>query len=184
MPAPGTVAGKPVNHQTIRRRIPVGAVLAALLVFFGCPTMFQAQSNADQAAAEAVVASMDAAWAKGDADALAAHFATDGGFTNVLGMVHFGREAFRNRHDAIFKSVFKGSTSKLTIAKLRCVRPDVAIAEFDAEICGFVTLPPGLQAGRDEVGRSKPLLVLVNDDGEWWITAYHNVGVAVLPPMS
>ena len=49
--------------------------------------MSQAQGNPDQAAVEAVVASLDAAWAKGDADAFAAHFASDGGFTNVLGMV-------------------------------------------------------------------------------------------------
>ena len=144
--------------------------------------MSQAQSNPDQVAIEAVVASLDSAWAKGDADAFAAHFSTDGGFTNVLGMVHFGREAFRNRHDAIFKTVFKGSTSKLTIAKLRFVRPDVAVADVDAEIRGFAALPPGMQAGPDGVGRSKLLLVLVKDGGEWWITAYHNVGVAVLPP--
>lgn len=144
--------------------------------------MTQAQGNADQAAIEAVVASLDAAWAKGDADAFAAHFASDGGFTNVLGTVYFGREAFRNRHDAIFKTVFKGSTSTLTIAKLRFVRPDVAIADVDAEIRGFAALPPGMQAGADGVGRSKLLLVLLKDAGEWRISAYHNVGVAPVPP--
>ncbi len=144
--------------------------------------MADPQGTSDQVAIESLVASLDAAWAKGDADAFAAHFAGDGGFTNVLGMVYFGREAFRSRHDAIFKTVFKGSTSKLSIAKLWFVRPDVAIADVDAEIRGFAALPPGMQAGADGVGRSKLLLVLLKDGSDWWITAYHNVGVAALRP--
>ena len=171
-----------MKQQAIPARFQIGAVLAALLVYFGSSTMSQAQGNSDQVAIESIVVSLDTAWAKGDADAFAEHFAPDGGFTNVLGKVYFGREAFRTRHDAIFKTVFKGSTSKLAIAKLRFVRPDVAIADVDAEIRGFAALPPGMQAGPDGVGRSKLLLVLVRDGGEWWITAYHNVGVAALPP--
>lgn len=97
-------------------------------------------------------------------------------------MVFFGREAFRNRHDAIFRTVFKGSTSRLTIAKLRFVRTDIAIADIHAEIRGFAALPPGMQAGADGVGRSKLMLVRLKEGGEWWITAFHNVGVAPLPP--
>ena len=171
-----------MKQRTISARFQIGAVLAALLVYFGNSAMSQAQGNSDQAAIESIVASLDTAWAKGDANAFAVHFAADGGFTNVLGMVYFGRAAFRTRHNTIFKTVFKESTSKLAIAKLRFVRPDVAIADVDGEIRGLAALPPGMQAGPDGVGRSKLLLVLVKEGAEWWITAYHNVGVAALPP--
>ena len=170
-----------MNHSVNPVRFSISAAFAALLVYLGNPMMSQTQSNPDQAAIDAVVASLDVAWAKGDADAFAAQFASDGSFTNVLGMVHFGRDAFRNRHDAIFKTIFKGSTSQLAIAKLRFVRPDVAIADVDAEIRGSAALPPGMQAGADGVGRSKLLLVLVKDGGEWSISAYHNVALAQLP---
>jgi hypothetical protein len=39
---------------------------------------------------------------------------------------------------------------------------------------GFTAAPDGF--------RTKLLIVLVSEHGEWWITAYHNVPVASLPP--
>ena len=33
-----------------------------------------------------------------------AQFAADEGFTNVMGMVYYGQESFKEQHDAIFKS--------------------------------------------------------------------------------
>jgi uncharacterized protein (TIGR02246 family) len=89
--------------------------------------------SADQLSIERPLASLDDAWARGDAGAFASRFATDGTFTNVLGMFFHGRDAFRERHDAVFKTVFKGSTLTLRIATLRFITPDVAIADTDAE---------------------------------------------------
>jgi uncharacterized protein (TIGR02246 family) len=138
--------------------------------------------TADQVSIERLAASLDDAWARGDAGAFASHFASDGSFTNVLGMVLYGRDAFRERHDAIFKTVFKGSTLSLKIAKLRFIRPDVALADIDAELRGYATLPSGLTAMPDSAVRTKLLMVLVKDHGDWWISAYHNVAVAPSPP--
>jgi uncharacterized protein (TIGR02246 family) len=143
--------------------------------------MTHAATDAESSAIQAVADGLDSAWNRGDAEAFASRFAPDGSFTNVLGMVHNGREAFRARHDAIFKTIFKGSTSKLVITTLRFVRPDVAIADLDAEIRGFGTLPPGMRADADGAGRSKLLMVFVKDGGTWWISAYHNVGITPLP---
>ena len=122
---------------------------------------------------------MGDAWARGDAIAYAHRFANDGTFTNFLGMFFQGRDAFRDRHDAVFGTVFQGSTLGLRIATLRFVRSDVAIADTEAEVRGLTAVPSGLTAV-DGVVRSRLLMVLVKEQEEWWITAYHNVAVA--PP--
>lgn len=105
------------------------------------------------------------------------HFAEDGGFTNIFGTVRYGREEFKQRHIQIAQTIFKGTSVKNSIAKLRFVRPDVAIADVSGEMTGFAKVPPGLPVGPDGILRFKLLLVLVKDKGEWWITEYHNVAV-------
>lgn len=136
--------------------------------------------TADQRSIQHLIAALDDAWARGDAVAYANRFANDGTFTNFLGMFFQGRDAFQDRHDAVFKTVFKGSTLTLRIATLRLIRPDVAIADLDAEIRGLTVVPSGLTE-MGGVVRSKLLMVLVREYEEWWISAYHNVAVA--PPL-
>jgi uncharacterized protein (TIGR02246 family) len=138
--------------------------------------------TADQLSIERLLASLDDAWARGDAGAYASRFANDGTFTNVLGMFFRGRDEFRERHDAVFKTVFKGSTLALRIAALRFVKPDVAIADLDAEVRGFAALAGGYTAMPDGTVRTRLLMVLVKEHGDWWISAYHNVAVASPPP--
>jgi uncharacterized protein (TIGR02246 family) len=138
--------------------------------------------TADQLSIERLLASLGDAWARGDAGAYASRFADDGTFTNVLGMFFRGRDEFRERHDAVFKTVFKGSTLALQIAALRFIRPDVAIADIDAEVRGFTALAGGYTAMPDGSVRTRLLMVLVREHGDWWISAYHNVAVAPPPP--
>src|SRR5271154_4466929 len=47
------------------------------------------------------------------------HFAEDGSFTNIFGTVRYGREEFRQRHIEIAQTIFKGTSVKTSIAKLR-----------------------------------------------------------------
>ena len=103
------------------------------------------------------------------------HFAEDGSLTNIFGTVRYGREAFKQRHIEIIQTIFKGTSVKSSIAKLRFVRSDVATADVSGEMTGFAKVPPGLPVGSDGILRFKLLLVLVKDNGEWWITEYHNV---------
>jgi uncharacterized protein (TIGR02246 family) len=129
---------------------------------------------------ERLIASLEDAWRRGDADAYASRFANDGTFTNFLGMFFRGRDAFRERHDSVFKTVFKGSTLALRTASLRFIRPDVAVADTEAHLRGLTTVPSGLSAMPDGSVRTELLMVLVKDQEDWWISAYHNV--AVTPP--
>jgi len=105
------------------------------------------------------------------------HFAEDGSFTNIFGTVRYGREDFQKRHVEIAQSIFKGTSVKTSIGKLRFVRPDVAIVDVIGEMTGFAKVPQGLPVGADGVLRFRLLEVLVKEKGEWWITEYHNVAV-------
>ncbi len=106
------------------------------------------------------------------------HVTEDVSFTNIFGTVRYGRTEFVKRHIEIANTIFKGTTPKSSIAKLRFVRQDVAIADVSGEITGFPKTPPvGVPVGADGVLRFKLLLVLIKEQGVWWITEYHNVAV-------
>jgi uncharacterized protein (TIGR02246 family) len=105
------------------------------------------------------------------------HFAEDGSFTNIFGTVRYGRDEFVKRHLEIAQSIFKGTSVKTSIAKLRFVRPDVAIVDISGEMTGFAKVPAGLPVGSDGILRFKLLEVLIKEKGKWWITEYHNVAV-------
>ena len=100
-------------------------------------------------AIEALVAGLTDAWNRGDARAFSARFAADGSFTNVLGIVAYGRENFELRHAEIFSSLYKGSMLQQSIGKLRFIRPDVAVVDVDAAVTGYLRLPPGVQTASD-----------------------------------
>jgi uncharacterized protein (TIGR02246 family) len=136
----------------------------------------------DSALIEALVAAETDAWNKGDAVAFASRFALDGGFTNVIGMVYYGRQAFEDRHAELFRTMYKGSVLKQSIGKLRFIRQDVAVVDINAELAGATNTPTGIRTETDHIVRAKLQLVLVKEKGDWWITAYHNVAVVPLPP--
>jgi uncharacterized protein (TIGR02246 family) len=71
-------------------------------------TSLGAQTVSDEAAVRRIIQDEGIAWNKGDAEAYARYFATDGTFTNLLGMFFTGHEAFLERHDQIFKTAYRG----------------------------------------------------------------------------
>ncbi len=103
------------------------------------------------------------------------HVTEDVSFTNIFGTVRFGREEFIKRHKEIAETFFKGTTGKGSITKLRFIRPDVAVVDCSAELSGFQKVYPGLPVGKDGILRNKLLLVLIKENGVWWITEFHNV---------
>ena len=142
----------------------------------------RAQSGlSDSRAIEALVAELTDAWNRGDARAFSARFAADGSFTNVLGIVAYGREIFELRHAEIFRTIYPGSVLQQSIGRLYFIRPDVAVVDVDAAVSGYLRLPPGVQAANDGALRAKLQLVVTREDSEWWIAAFHNVDVKPLP---
>ena len=117
-----------------------------------------------------------AAWNRGDARAFTANFQDHGSFTNITGSVIRGRSLFEQRISDILGTIFKGSTLRMSIQTLRLVRPDVAVADVDAELTGFKGLPPGVRA-RDGTLHTQQLWVLVKEQNQWQMAAFHNVDV-------
>ena len=141
-----------------------------------------ALESADDAAIQKIVNEEVAAWNAGDAAAYSRHYAQDGTFTNIYGMVFDGHDAFEKRHADSFGSFFRGSERKETIRRLRYVTPDVAIADVDTEVRDFGAMPAGLPAPAGGVLRTRLLQVVVRRGNEWWIEAYHNTPITAQTP--
>lgn len=153
----------------------IASILAGMVV----ATMLGAQSVPDETEIRQIIQEEVATWNKGDAEAYSRHFATDGTFTNILGMFFTGHKAFRDRHEEIFKGVFRGTVLRQDIVSVKFVRADVAVVETLTWVSGFSKSGPPTGTHADAMGRlrTRLLQVLVREGGEWRIASYHNVDV-------
>ncbi len=135
------------------------------------------QASPDETAVRNIIQEEIAAWNSGDAVAFARYFAADGTFTNIRGQFFTGREAFMERHDFIFKGIYRGTAMKQDVVSLKFVRPDVAAVETLTAVIGIQKLPPGMSADDKGRLRSRLLQVMVKDGGEWKIATFHNTDV-------
>jgi len=142
------------------------------------------QSSPAEAAIRSIIEEEIAAWNSGDAAAFARHFAADGTFTNIRGQFFTGREAFQERHDFIFKGIYRGTTMKQDIVSLKFVRPEVAVVETITAVIGIEKRVPGMSLDAHGRLRSRLLQVMVKDGSEWKIVAFHNTDVKPDVPMA
>jgi uncharacterized protein (TIGR02246 family) len=123
----------------------------------------------------AVLGRLTEAWNSADAAAYGRLFTEDADYVTFFGLNFPGREAIESSHRALFEGPLKGS--KLTgqlgaSAKVRFVRPDVAVVVVGGG--SSLTGADTADEGRDStVG-----FVLVQQDGEWLITAFQNTRVS------
>jgi len=115
------------------------------------------------------------AWNAGDARAYGARYCADVTFTNTDGTVDRGRDELVRHAGEVFQGALSGTRLSLAVRKLRLIRPDVAVVDLDARISGMPVPPPGAGNGPGGEVRTSQMLVLVAEDGRWWITAQHNV---------
>src|SRR5882757_9022239 len=158
--------------------------IASILAMVLSTSMLSAQSKPDDSTIKKILQDEEIAWNAGDAESYSRHFAADGTFTNVLGMYYTGHDVFVERHAAIFKTVFRGTTLQYDIVSVKFVRADVAIVETLARVSGFSASgpPPGTHAGAEGRLCTRLLQVMVRDSGEWRIVSCHNVDVKPRPP--
>src|SRR5208282_1386985 len=142
------------------------------------------QVSPDETAVHSIIEEEIAAWNSGDAAAFARHFAADGTFTNIRGQFFTGREAFQERHDFIFKGIYRGTTMKQDIVSLKFVRPEVAVVETITAVIGIEKRVPGMSLDAHGRLRSRLLQVMVKDGSEWKIVAFHNTDVKPDVPMA
>lgn len=112
-------------------------------------------------------AELERAWNEADGNAFGAAFAEHSDFVDIRGGHHTGSAAVGRGHQALFDSIYAGSTISYRVEETRVVAPGcmvaVAMATLDA--------PTGPAAG---VNRSRMTAVLTESQGRWLVTAFQN----------
>jgi uncharacterized protein (TIGR02246 family) len=121
----------------------------------------------DRAAIDAIVGQLEAAWNAMDGSAFAAPFGIDADFVNIRGEHIRGRPAIAAGHSAIFRTIYAGSTTRLTVEAARLLRPEVALVHVHS----LLDAPQGPLAGRH---RARFSMVLTKEPQGWEIAAFHN----------
>jgi uncharacterized protein (TIGR02246 family) len=125
----------------------------------------------EERALHGMVYQLEAAWNAADGAAFAAHFNDDADFVHILGGYYTGRAAIEAGHRMIFGTIYKGSTVRYSVEKIRFLRPDVAL----------IFLRQHLQLFEDDQPReleARPTIVAVNVDGKWHIAAMQNTRIS------
>jgi uncharacterized protein (TIGR02246 family) len=167
----------------MRKRILIGVVCVAASALAGVGQEKAKQSNRaqDEAAIRAIIQEEITSWNAGDAKVYSQHFAEDGTFTNVRGEFYRGHKEYLDRHEVIFRGMFKGSKLTQEIVSLRFVRPDVAIVETLTEVTGYKDLRLGTSADSSGKLRTRLMQVMTKQAGAWTIQTYHNTDIKTPP---
>ena len=113
------------------------------------------------------LARIEAGWNTADGSAFAAPFDQDADFVDIRGAHHHGREAIAGGHQAIFGSIYRGSTVRYRLLQSTSVATGCILALVQAQL----EAPSGPLQGTH---RSTITLLLVDHDDAWTIRAFHN----------
>jgi uncharacterized protein (TIGR02246 family) len=130
--------------------------------------------GAEGVAAE-LVGRLKRAWNEADGRAFGEPFAPDADFVDIRGEHHRGRGAIAAGHQAIFDSIYAGSSVDYELTGARELSGDVILAHAT----GFLRVPSGPLAGEHN---SLLSMVLVRGGDGWEIAAFHNTLVAPQRP--
>jgi len=124
----------------------------------------------DERALHSMVYQLEAAWNSADGAAFAALFAEDADFIHILGGYYAGRPAIESGHRMIFGTIYKGSTVRYSVEKIRFVRPDVAIVYLRQ----YLRFHEGGAASDLE---ARPTIIAERRDGKWQIVHLQNTRI-------
>jgi uncharacterized protein (TIGR02246 family) len=118
-------------------------------------------------AATALVAHLEQTWNRADGAAFAEAFADDSDFVDIRGAHHRGRDAIAAGHQAIFDSIYHGSTVRYRLDRARQVAPRCVVAVVHATL----EAPHGPLQGTNHAR----FTLTITDEAEGWrINAFHN----------
>src|ERR687893_2365 len=89
--------------------------------------------------ARPLVAELEAAWNAADGRAFSTPFTEDADFVAIRGDYHRTREAIAHGHQAIFDTIYKGSTVRYELLHARMLADEVIIAHAQS----FLQAPAG-----------------------------------------
>lgn len=157
-------------------------VLSTALMLCLVATPVVAQSGTDRQAADEIAVSRVAsgfvdAWNRHDMNGLAALFAEDADFVNVIGLWWRGRAEIQKEHEALHATRMRNSHLVAEETVVRFLRPDVAVVHVRWELTGDT----GLE-GRPLPPRKGILEHVVAKIGDQWLIASsQNTDILPLP---
>jgi uncharacterized protein (TIGR02246 family) len=126
--------------------------------------------TSDEKVLHAMVYQLEAAWNTADSASFAALFADDADFIHVLGGYYAGRAAIEAGHRMIFGTIYKGSSVRYSVEKIKFLRPDVAII-FLRQFLQFY------EGGAPSELEARPTIVAEKVDGSWRIANMQNTRI-------
>jgi uncharacterized protein (TIGR02246 family) len=123
------------------------------------------------AIAEETLARLERAWNAGDGTAFGVAFADDADFVDIRGGRHRGRDAVAAGHQALFDTLYAGSTVRYQLETARMITPGSLVAIAGAAL----DTPAGPAAG---ISHARLTAVLTPDDEAWSVAVFHNTRVA------
>jgi uncharacterized protein (TIGR02246 family) len=113
-------------------------------------------------------AHLEAAWNAADGERFGAEFAEIADFVNIRGEhLHGGSGLIAAGHQGIFDTIYRGSTNSIHLDRAR----EIAKGCLLVHATSTLDAPTGPLAG---IHRAKMTALLVEDNGTWKATAFHN----------
>jgi uncharacterized protein (TIGR02246 family) len=103
-------------------------------------------------------------WANADGEQFASVFAEDVEFVNVRGEEQHGRPAVAANHGALFRTRYRDTKLTAEVHTIRFLGDDVAVVHVASTV----------HSGESVTG-THAQAVVQRRDGEWLITAFHNM---------
>jgi len=110
---------------------------------------------------------LERAWNQADGAAFGAAFSADTDFVDIRGGHHRGVAAVAHGHQALFDSLYAGSTIRYELESARVAAPGCVIGVATATLDN----PSGPMQG---IKRSRLTVAITEQDGNWSLTALHN----------
>ena len=138
--------------------------------------MTTAHTSIDPATvATTVIEQLERAWNAADGAAFGAAFADESDFVTVRGEHHRGAEQIGHGHQAIFDTIYAGSSVRY---ELELARP-LAHGSILAVAGATLEAPTGPLRGTNH---ARLTMIIVEEDDRWAVTGFHNTLVAPAPP--
>jgi len=123
----------------------------------------------DERALHEMVYHLEAAWNAADGKSFAEPFAEDADFIHILGGYYTGRAAIEAGHRMIFGTIYRGSTVRYSVEKIRFLRPDIAIVSLRQYLQFY-------EAGASDL-EARPTIIAEKRDGKWQIVNLQNTRI-------
>jgi len=126
--------------------------------------------TSEERALHGMVYQLEAAWNAADAAGFASLFAEDAEFIHILGGYYTGRAAIEAGHRMILGTIYKGSTVRYSVERIKFVRPELALV-FLRQFLQF------FEGGAARDLQARPTMLVESADGKWRIVAMQNTRI-------